>query len=142
MIVRTEYAVRYTGRQHGKPTTLIHQVRSAPGDQGAAQQALDYFRETHDVNAVIVARTVTTTEWEPMATRGFEVGDRVVYTSPQTGTAEAGWEFAGPDRSLPSTIRDGLVTLRWVGSDRNMVAHSVDPANLTLDTTHADQEVA
>ena len=67
METRTEYAVRYTGRQYGKPAVLV-ETPLDPTDRAAAIFKLEHVvgvqRESGiAVDAELVTRTITVTDW-------------------------------------------------------------------------------
>jgi hypothetical protein len=137
--IRTEYAVQYTERLDSPPTVDAHQRDRT--DLGRAEKLLakvQAWQAEHGMpaDAQMVTRTITTTDWAPITTHNFKVGDPVL------DRGHSGWEFAGPDTMTPRMICEGRVQLKWVGSDLNMIAYGVDPANLALDTARTAEEVA
>ena len=131
--VQIEYAVRYTGRQYGKPAVLTETALD-PTDCAAAivkrEHLVGVQRESGiAVDAAIVARTITVTDWA-LSPIGLEIGTPVIYSCPWSGKDEEGWAYAGPDTTLPGRIHKGLIKLDWIGSDRNMQAGGVDPAHV------------
>jgi hypothetical protein len=65
--IRTEYAVRYTGRQYGEPAVIVDEVLRS-GDRKAAEPILQSALNLQDKlgsdrDAVIVSRTVTVSDW-------------------------------------------------------------------------------
>lgn len=64
---RTEYAIRYTGTQYGKPAVIVDELLRSDDRQAAvaARQTAWSLQDRLgiDRDAVIVSRTVTVSDW-------------------------------------------------------------------------------